>query len=172
MAYKAVGGKRMDKPYFPLFVDLSRMKIVMVGGGTIAGRRVRTLTQFNSHITVIAPEISEELKQLSTKGRIQCLCREYQTGDIADADMVLTATNRSTLNRQVAAECRETEAKTGRKILLSVADDRTLCDFYFPAVIKSDEAVIGINSGGASPGAVKGLRKKLEKLLKLYSGDI
>lgn len=155
----------MDRPYFPLFVDISGMKIVMVGGGTIAARRVRTLTKFSGHITVIAPEISEELKHFLEDGKIQCLCRKYRTGDIEDADMVLAATNQRDLNREVAAECRKVEAKTGRKILLNIADDRTLCDFYFPSVIKKDETIIGINSGGSSPGTVKILREKLEKII-------
>lgn len=155
----------MDKPYFPLFVDISEMKIVMVGGGTIAGRRVKTLTQFSSHITVIAPEISEELKQLEQEGKIRCLYRKYKHSDIAGADMVLTATNNRDINRAVAEECRGEEAETGRTVLVSVADDKTLCDFYFPSVIKTEEAVIGINSGGASPGTVKALRKKLEEII-------
>lgn len=152
----------MEKAYFPMFVDISEMKIVVIGGGTIASRRVRTLTQFASDITVIAPTITDSLQQLKAEGRIEILCRKFQDCDVEEADMVLAATDNRELNQHVASLCKDWEIRSGRKILLSVADDRTLCDFYFPAVVKTDEVVIGINSGGADPGRVKQLRKKLE----------
>ena len=123
----------MEKAYFPMFVDLSEKKIVIVGGGKIAARRAETLTLFASDITVIAP----------------------------------AATNNIELNHSIAGECRELERSGGRRILLSVADDRSLCDFYFPSVIQKDEIVIGINSGGSDPGKVKQFRKELEKKMGL-----
>ena len=50
------------KPYFPLFVDLNEKQIVVVGAGTIAKRRIRTLVSFTNHLTVIAPEVNRELR--------------------------------------------------------------------------------------------------------------
>lgn len=158
-----LGGKKMEKAYFPMFVDISEMKIIVAGGGHIAERRIRTLLKFASDVTVIAPEVTESLKQLEMEGRIICLHREYQTGDIKDADLVLAATNDRSLNQKIAQECREAEQKSGRRILLSTASDRSLCDFYFPSVIMQDEIVIGINSGGKDPGKVKSVRERLER---------
>ena len=51
----------MDRPYFPMFIDLTDKKILVAGGGTIALRRVRTLLKFGADIHVIAPELCEEL---------------------------------------------------------------------------------------------------------------
>lgn len=156
----------MKKAYFPMFVDISMYKIIVVGGGSIATRRVKTLVQFADTITVIAPKISDELRELETTGEIHCVSRAYEESDIEDADMVLAATNDRELNRYIAKRCRESEAEWGKKILLSVADDRALCDFYFPAVLQKNDITIGINSGGTDPGRVKKIRRELEGLMK------
>ena len=152
----------MEKAYFPMFVDISEMKIVAVGGGKIASRRVAVLTQFAGNITVIAPETTESLKELESAGKIHCVRRGYKEADIREADMVLAATNDKQLNHRILTDCRGVEQRRGRKILINVADDRSLCDFYFPSVITRDEIVIGINSSGNNPGKVKQLREKLE----------
>lgn len=152
----------MEKAYFPLFVDISDKKIVVVGGGQIASRRVKTLTSFAENITVIAPEISVMMGKLEQAGKILLKRREYRIGDIDKADIVLAATDKKELNYKIAMECRAIEQDNGRRILLNVVDDRRLCSFYFPAVVQREEIVIGINSGGNNPGKVKDLRKKLE----------
>ena len=155
----------MEKAYFPMFVDISEMKIIVVGGGRIATRRIKTLLQFASDITVIAPDVTDSLKLLESEGQIHYIHREYHAGDILDADMVLAATDDKELNHGIAQECREKELESGRRILLSVASDRALCDFYFPSVIKQDDIVVGINSGGKDPGKVKRVREKIEKAI-------
>ena len=52
----------MEKPFFPMFIDLSKKKVVVIGGGRIAGRRIRTLLSFAGQICVIAPEVTEEIE--------------------------------------------------------------------------------------------------------------
>ena len=157
----------MEKAYFPMFVDISEMKIIVVGGGTIATRRIKTLLQFASGITVISPDVTDSLKLLESEGQIHHIRREYQAGDIHDADMVLAATDDKALNQSIAQECRTWEQESGRRILLSVASDRALCDFYFPSVVRQDDLVVGINSGGKDPGKVKRVREKIERVILL-----
>lgn len=149
-----------------MFVDISKYKIVVVGGGVIATRRVNTLVQFADNITVIAPDISHGLRELETTGRIRCVNRGYEDSDLTDADMVLVATNDRKLNYRIVKKCEVSEVEGEKKVVLSVADDRTSCDFYFPAVIQKDDITIGINSGGTDPGRVKDIRKSLERLLE------
>ncbi|KMZ55493.1 precorrin-2 dehydrogenase/sirohydrochlorin ferrochelatase family protein [Dorea sp. D27] len=152
----------MDKAYFPMFVDISDKEIVVVGGGSIAVRRVKTLLLFSDHITVIAPGLHESLLDLEARGRIACLHRAYREGDISKAHIVLAATDNKELNRSIGEECNVLGQAYGRKILFNTADDRTFCDFYFPAVVQSDDIVIGINSGGKNPAKVKEIRRRLE----------
>ena len=116
--------------YFPMFVDISTKRILVIGGGKIAARRVRTLLKFAEHIEVTAPEICDEMKDIL---------------------------NDRELNQKIVSACRM------RKILVNTADDKSLCDFFFPAVTEKDGVVIGMNSGGKSPKTVRKVREYLEK---------
>ncbi len=156
----------MGKKYFPMFVDLTEKKIVVIGGGTIATRRVCTLLPFVSQIEVVAPEATVELQELSCKGEITWKQCEYDYEHIKDADIVLAATDRPEINHRIKAECEQLKAETGRKILVNIADDRNLCDFYFPGIVQAGEIVVGINAGGRNHGLVKAIREKIQKLLE------
>ena len=149
----------MERPYFPMFVDLTGKNVLVAGGGRIALRRVTTLLRFGAAIRVVAPQLCGALEGLEKEGRICVERRRYRKGDARGADLVLAATDSREVNRAVQAECRESG------IPVNVADDRNLCDFYFPSVVMTDDVVIGINSGGTDPGKVKGTRKLIEKAL-------
>ena len=166
----------MERPYFPMFVDISGKKILVLGGGQIALRRIRTLLKFRADIRVIAPELCSGLKQLEEEGKIRVEHREYMEGDIPEedsqtdpfrkgngqrTDIVFAATDCREVNYRIWKECR----KAG--ILVNVADDRKLCDFYFPSVVMTEKVVIGINSGGSDPGTVKRTREQIEKIFLL-----
>ena len=153
------GVYKMDRPYFPMFIDLTDKKILVAGGGTIALRRVRTLLKFGTDIHVIAPELCEELTQMEEEGKITAEHREYRAGDIHGAQIVLAATDDHEVNRRIWEECRTVG------ILVNVADDKKLCDFYFPAVVMTGDTVIGINCGGMDHAKVKEARIKIEKVV-------
>ncbi len=148
----------MERPYFPMFIDLTDKKILVAGGGAVALRRVRTLLKFGADIHVIAPGLCEELAQMKEEGKITAERREYRAGDIGGAQIVLTATDDHAVNRRIWEECR------AAGIPVNVADDKRLCDFYFPSVVMTDEAVIGINSGGTDPSVTKELRRTIENI--------
>lgn len=142
-----------------MFVELTNKKILVAGGGTIALRRVRTLLKFGADIRLVAPELCEDLAQLEEEGKITAEHREYCTGDIDGAQIVLAATDNHEVNRQIWEECR------AAGIIVNVADDKKMCDFYFPSVVMTDDTVIGINCGGMDHAKVKETRKKIERVL-------
>lgn len=149
----------MERPYFPMFIDLKDKKILVAGGGSIALRRVRTLLKFGADVSIVSPRLCEELTQLEEEGEITVELREYRTGDIDGAEIVLAATDNHEVNRRIWEECR------AAGITVNTADDRKLCDFYFPSVVMTDDTVIGINCGGMDHAKVKETRKKIEKTL-------
>lgn len=156
----------MESRYFPLFVDISEMKIFIAGGGRIAARRVKTLLDFSQDITVAAPVLCEEMKGFVGAEKVRWLSAAYTADMLAGADLVLAATDDPNVNREILRDCRELERGERRRILVNVADDKTLCDFYFPSIVQREEIVIGINSGGKNPGKVSRTRRKIEGLLK------
>ena len=148
----------MERPYFPMFIDLTDRKIFVAGGGRIARRRIEALVKFGADIHVAAPRVCPEIALLAEEGKIKILLREYRPSDLDGMEFAVAATDDREVNRAVYAECRK------RGIPVNVADDKTLCDFYFPALVLTDDVVIGIGSGGESPGRVKEVRQRIEKL--------
>ena len=148
----------MERPYFPMFIDLTDRKIFVAGGGRIARRRIEALVKFGADIHVAAPRVCPEIALLAGEGKIKTVLREYRPSDLEGMDFAIAATNDREVNRAVYEECRK------RGIPVNVADDKTLCDFYFPALVLTDDVVIGIGSGGESPGRVKEVRQRIEKL--------
>lgn len=150
---------KKNKAYFPMFVDISDMNVVVIGAGVIASRRIETLCQFTDNITVIAPQISDQVEELAKINPIKCIRRCYEEGDITGTDMVVIGTDNHKLNESIAKLCKE------RDIILSVTTDRTLCDFYFPGIVKRDNLVIGVNASGTNHRQVKKIRKAIEEYL-------
>ncbi len=124
-----------NKPYFPMFVDLSDKKIVVVGGGNIATRRVKTLLSFTRNITVVAPQMTAELLELGKTGKIEALLRPVKRQDFEFAYMVIAATNDWKVNEQVYRVCKE------EGVYVNVADDKEKCrpvkrqDFEFAYMV-------------------------------------
>ena len=163
--------------HFPLFVDLSEKKILVAGAGTIAARRVRVLCGFAGTITVVAPEVSPEFSALlaekpgfaaphdgevfAAESGTQLVLhrRSFVREDLADADLVLAATNDAELNRRIAELCRT------RGIPVNNCSDQGMCDFQFPSIIEEDGVVIGINASGKNHSRVKETRRRLERAL-------
>lgn len=150
----------MEKPYFPMFIDLTGKKILVAGGGRIALRRVRTLLKFGADIHVTAPVLCEEMELLEKQRKITADRRDYRPEDINGMQIVLAATDDRNVNRKIWADCR------GAGIMVNTADDRNLCDFYFPSVVMTDDAVIGIGGSGSNHNKVKEMRMKIEKACK------
>lgn len=148
-----------NSAFFPLFVDISEKKIVVIGGGAIATRRVKTLLPFEPQIVVVAPEVTEELEELEKEEKITIFHRKYQREDIYDAWMVLAATNDPELNNGIYSVAKCLGA------LVNVASNQGKCDFHFPGVIRKDPYVIGINGSGKDHKGTAKLRKQIEAMV-------
>lgn len=148
------------KKLFPLFIDLTRKRIVVAGAGTIAERRICTLLGFAGEIFVIAPYCTEKIRSLAEQKKIVYKCRRFAPGDIDGAAIVLAVTDDEAVNDGIWRECKEAG------IPVNVASDRHKCDFHFPGIIEYDGVVIGLNGGGKDHRKVKEVRQKTQQLLK------
>ena len=145
-------------PWFPMFVDLTGKRVLVVGAGKIAARRVGTLTRFCEHVTVVAPSIHPDIEQMGVT-----LCRRcYDPADLDGVDLAVAATDDAELNADIAKACRE------RGIPVNVASDQTLCDFYFPGVAVQGDVVAGVTANGKdhhlARRATEAVRKALEDI--------
>lgn len=148
-----------NKLLFPMFMDISDKKVLVIGGGKVAARRVRTLLDFAGEILVVAPDAKEEIVQLAKEGIISYEKRPYEKSDLNGADIVLAATDDISLNDEIYGDCK----RLG--ITVNVASDREKCDFHFPGIVKKGPVVIGINAGGNDHRGAKEMRLKLQRYL-------
>lgn len=155
-----MGGKNMKKPYFPLFIDISEKKIIVIGGGKIATRRINTLVEFADNITVAAPWASERIIELSQRKQVHWISEVYHKKIIEGADFVLAATDNAECNNHIVEDCR------ALKIPVNTAHKKELCDFYFPGILRLDDLVAGFCSGGENHRRVKEAREKVEQILQ------
>lgn len=145
---------------FPLFVDISDQKVLVVGAGRIACRRILTLCQFACRVEVIAPECCEQVSELAKEGRIALKQREFVESDLFHAALAVTATSDREVNKRVGALCRE------KGIPVSVADCKEECSFYFPAVVQTPDAVIGLCGDGSDHAAVARMAQEIRDRLQ------
>ena len=114
-------------PFFPLFVDLWQKKIVIVGAGTIALRRMRSLLPFAPELWIVAPEITAN--RPSIPETVHLLKQKYEPSVCQGAFLVLAATNDDELNARI---CRDGRAAGA---FVNSASDHEQCDFYFPSIV-------------------------------------
>lgn len=145
------------KGFFPFFADIRDKKTVVIGAGTIAARRIRTLTEFCAHIVVVAPEANPQVQAMAQQGLITLRQKDYEREDLFGADLVLAATDNPKLNDEIHSVCK------CLGIWVNVCSDQRKCDFHFPGIVKQDEVVIGINAAGTDHHKVKKIRECIEE---------
>lgn len=154
---------------FPFFIELSEKNCLVLGGGKVACRKAEGLLEFVAGVHLVSPKICGEIWELQNvygENRLFLSEREYEDGDFEDIFLMIAATDDEECNRQAAMLCRKMH------ILVNVADCKELCDFYFPAVIKRENLVVGVSSSGKSPLLAGRLRRELEEAVPEYYGEI
>lgn len=143
-----------------MFVDLSEKKIFVIGAGTIAKRRIRALSQFTDHVTVIAPEINPELRAMEEAGQIQIVKKQFENEDLCGADLVIAATSNHRINEEIYRLCKE------RQIPVNVCSDKKQCDFFFPGLAIKDDVVVGVTANGTNHKKAKTITEKIREILE------
>jgi len=145
-------------PYYPVFLDLNGQKVLVVGGGEVAERKVKSLLLYGCEISIISPHLTAYLKELVVKKKIYHIPHESLNAFLDDAFIVIAATDDSTLNSQIASQSKE------RGILVNVVDEPSNCSFIMPSVIKRGDLQIAISTAGKSPALAKKIRKEMDSM--------
>jgi uroporphyrin-III C-methyltransferase / precorrin-2 dehydrogenase / sirohydrochlorin ferrochelatase len=152
--------------YFPAFFDLTAQKVLIVGGGEVALRKLALLTRSGAKVTVVSPQMLPEFSEQAADGKITAVSREFVPGDLDGARLVIVATARRAVNRWIAA------LSEARGIPVNVVDDREASRFIVPALIDRDPVLVAISTGGASPVLARRLRERLEALIPKRFGEL
>ncbi len=147
--------------YFPLFYDLQNARVVVVGGGEEALRKVRLLLKTPAHIDVIAEVLHQEL---SAEARIHWLAKLYNASHLKGAALVISAD--VNFNAAVSADAK------ALGIPVNAVDDAALSSFLVPAIVDRDPVVVAIGTEGAAPVLAQNIRAKVDVLLPLNLGSV
>ena len=145
--------------YYPVFVQMTGRRCVVIGGGAVGERKVEGLLQSGAHVTVISPDLTEKLEAWSRERAIQHVSRPYRRGDLIGSELAFAATDDPALNATIYKDAREQE------VWLNAADDPAHCDFILPAVLRRGDFTMAVSTGGASPAAARVIRDELGKYL-------
>jgi len=151
--------------YFPMFMDMTDLKVLVVGGGAIAAEKLEKLVDFTKEITVITKEINTETEQFVKDHCLTLHQRMYVKGDIQGFDIVIVATDTVDLHKEIYEEARP------YRILVNSVDNTDYCDFIFPSYVQKGDLTIAFSTGGASPAFAKQIRRHFEKIIPESVGD-
>ena len=155
---------------FPLFVELEKKPCLVIGGGRVALRKVRTLLKFGADVTVVAKDISEEMQKLADDGQIKYILKnvlhmtdlEYM---LRSYFIVICATDDAALNHQICELCKL------QNIWVNSATEKADSTFIFPAVVVRGNVSVGVSSSEGAPSLTRHVRTKIDEMLPEWYGD-
>ncbi len=143
--------------YYPVFIDIADRNCLVVGGGSVGRRKVKTLLKCGAKVTVVCPQAEAELAELAQSGMITLKRRSYCSADMDGMFLVIGATDDEKLNVRISKEAEL------HNILYNIADRPEACNFILPALVRRGDLTIAISTSGKSPAFAKKLRKELEQ---------
>lgn len=148
--------------YYPALLDILDQNCLVVGGGAVAFRKVKTLLESGAVVTVVSPRFTKSFEKLMDHPGLTQIRRSYDEKDLDGNFLVIGATDDDTINRQISADARR------RNMLCNIADVPDACNFILPAVVDRGDLIVAVSTSGKSPAFAKKLRKDLEKQ---YGGE-
>lgn len=139
---------------YPVMINIREKKVVVVGGGKVAARKIKTLLAEQAAVTVVSPTLHADIPQ----AEIQWLARPYQIGDLEGAKLVFACTDQAEVNRQIMEDVAPSQ-------LVNNTGDKTFSDFYNVAIARKKDVSVMISTNGLSPSRSKEIRKKIEAIL-------
>jgi len=142
--------------FYPVYVQLEGKKVVVVGGGNVAHRKVLALLECGAVIHLAGRALTPELQKMVEKKEIHFLGREFKDEHLNNAFMIIAATDDKDLNHQISTCARE------KGVWVNAVDQPPDCDFIVPSILKRGDLQIAISTSGKSPALARRIRKGLE----------
>lgn len=150
--------------FLPLFHKLQGRVVLVVGGGEVALRKARLLSDAGGQLRVVAPEVRSELTALAGEGRVHL--RGYESADLQGVALVIAATDDEPLNARISAEAQ------ALGIPVNVVDAPALCSVIFPAIVDRSPLIVAVTSGGDAPVLARLIRAKIETWIPSTYGQL
>jgi uroporphyrin-III C-methyltransferase/precorrin-2 dehydrogenase/sirohydrochlorin ferrochelatase len=145
--------------FLPVFLNLRKRAVLVVGGGAVACRKIELLLQAGADVTVVAPDLHSDLQALQTQGLLRWINARFEPAMLDEQCFAVAATGDAEVNLAV------TQAGTARHIFVNAVDDSAASTCLMPAIVDRSPLIVAIGSGGNSPTLVRRVRAQLEALL-------
>ncbi len=152
--------------HFPIFLRLKQARVLVIGGGEVAARKIRLLRKAGARIEVAARELNAELAELAASGELVHGGTEFDPAAVTGCRLVVAATDDLALNARVAA------AAVAANIPVNVVDDPELSTYITPSIVERAPVTVAIGTGGAAPVLARRLRERIETLLPVAYGRL
>ncbi|MGD8985663.1 MAG: bifunctional precorrin-2 dehydrogenase/sirohydrochlorin ferrochelatase [Desulfobacteraceae bacterium] len=143
--------------YYPVLIHLDGKKVVVVGGGPVAERKIETLLEYGADVQVVSRDLTPRLRKYSEGGTIGFLGQEFNEDCLEEAFMVIAATDDPRLNHQVSKKAKE------KGLLVNAVDQPSDCNFIVPSILRRGDFLIAVSTSGKSPALAKKVREALEE---------
>ena len=151
--------------FYPAYINLQDRKCLVIGGGTVAERKVVAMLISGGTVTVISPDATELVAFLANIGTIRWHKRQVKAGDTTGYFLVCAATDFTDINTAIFTEAHE---KNNIR-LVNVVDVIPQCTFAAASVVTDGELMLSISTSGKSPATSRRIREHLEKVLHASS---
>ncbi len=151
--------------YFPMVMNIKDKLCIIVGGGSVAARKVKTLLSKGAVIRVISPDAGTVIKELAEEGEIEWHNKRFEQGDLAGAFICVAATGDRETNEEVRHEA------SVRRVVTNVADDSYGSDYHVPSFFESGPLLISLSTSGTSPAVSRTLRRMIQAYLGDHFGE-
>lgn len=152
--------------YLPLFHNLQKRQVLVVGGGEVALRKARLLASAGAVLRVVAPLIEPQLIELVERAAGQSVVRGYLDSDLDGCVLVVAATDDETLNARVSQDAH------AKGVPVNVVDAPALCSVIFPAIVDRSPLLVAVSSGGDAPVLARLIRARIETWIPAAYGRL
>ena len=150
---------------YPIYLELTGRRVVVIGAGAVAMRKAQALLETGARLVIVAKDIDDKVPVRYAGTEAELIKSKYSKDYLAGAVLVIAATNKPQLNKQIYKDCQQLE------ILCNIVDQPQLCDFFVPAVVKRGGLQIAVGTEGHCPAYAGHIRKKLEKIFTEKHGQ-
>lgn len=158
------GGFKLSS-FCALNIKLAGKQCLVIGGGAVALRKTNLLISCQAEVTVLSPNLKEELSKIVDENKICCVRDVYRPVYLKNRFMVICATDDPAVNKKAALACHEQE------ILVNSVSDPENCTIFFPAKFSQGALQVAVSTGGASPALARRLKEEIGQGIDPLYGD-
>jgi precorrin-2 dehydrogenase/sirohydrochlorin ferrochelatase len=146
------------KKYYPVSLDMTDKRCVIIGGGAVAERKAERMIECNAQVVVVSRSLTPVLEDRKKTNTIEHIDADYEKKTLRGAFMVIGATDRDDVNAQVSQDA------LSLGILVNIVDDPDRCNFILPSLVQQGDLSIAVSTGGKSPALARKIKEDLQQL--------